>query len=229
VPVSEEDLMTVLEAGRLAPSAKNWQPWNFVLVSDRDQLRELTGVWQGAWHVGGAAAAIAIVAPEPPDDRWAGLLQYDLGHATMLMMLAAADLGIGTCHSSVQDQELARKILGFPEDHFLAYLLSLGYPADGPLQPLKRLNRRPFDEVVHRGRWERSRVRRRSPTRPRERGCEPTSGSLARMPPRFDSGGRGGDSRCPSFAHGGPAAALDQDADELLLVLDRAVRILDCS
>ena len=80
------------------------------------------GVWQGAWHVGGAAAAIAIVAPNPPDDRWAGLLQYDLGHATMLMMLAAADLGIGTCHSSVQDQELARKILGFPEDYFLAYL-----------------------------------------------------------------------------------------------------------
>jgi nitroreductase len=152
-PVSEDDLTTILEAGRLAPSAKNWQPWNFVLVTDREQLRELTGVWQGAWHVGRAAAAIAIVAPKPPDDRWAGLLQYDLGHATMLMMLAAADLGIGTCHSSVQDQELARKILGFPEDHLLAYLLSLGYPADGPLRPLKRLNRRPFDEVVHRGRW----------------------------------------------------------------------------
>jgi nitroreductase len=80
-------------------------------------------------------------------------LQYDLGHATMLMMLAAADLGVGTCHSSVEDQELARKILGFPEDRFLAYILSLGYPADGPLRPLQRLNRRPFDEVVHRGRW----------------------------------------------------------------------------
>jgi nitroreductase len=152
-PVSEEDLAKVLEAGRLAPSAKNWQPWDFVLVTDRDQLRDLTGVWQGAWHVGGAAAAIAIVAPNPPDDRWAGLLQYDLGHATMLMMLAAADLGIGTCHSSVQDQELARKILAFPDDHFLAYLVSLGYPADGPLRPLERLNRRPFDEVVHRGSW----------------------------------------------------------------------------
>ncbi len=122
--VSEEDLATILEAGRLAPSAKNWQPWDFVLVTDRDQLRDLTGVWQGAWHVGGAAAAIAIVAPNPPDDRWAGLLQYDLGHATMLMMLAAADLGIGTCHSSVQDQELARKILGFP---------------DGPLPRVPRL------------------------------------------------------------------------------------------
>src|SRR5262249_43055761 len=130
-PVSADDLATILEAGRLGPSAKNWQPWDFVLVTDRDQLQALTGVWQGAWHVAGAQAAIAIVAPQPEDDRWAGLLQYDLGHATMLMMLAAADLGIGTCHSSVQDQELAREILGFPEEYFLAYLLSLGYPADG--------------------------------------------------------------------------------------------------
>jgi nitroreductase len=152
-PVSEADLMTILEAGRIAPSAKNWQPWNFVVVTDREQLQELTGVWQGAWHVGGAAAVIGLVAASPPDDRWAGLLQYDLGHATMLMMIAAADIGIGSCHSSVQDQELARKVLGFPEDHFLAYLLSVGYPADGPLRPLKQLNRRPLDELVHRGRW----------------------------------------------------------------------------
>jgi nitroreductase len=43
--------------------------------------------------------------------------------------------------------------LDLPEDHFLAYILSLGYPADGPLRPLRRLNRRPFDEVVHRDRW----------------------------------------------------------------------------
>ena len=150
--MSEEDLATVLEAGRLAPSAKNWQPWDFVLVTDRDQLRDLTGVWQGAWHVGGAAAAIAIVAPNPPDDRWAGLLQYDLGHATMLMMLAAADLGIGTCHSSVQDQELARKILASRTITSLHILLAR-LPGRRPLRPLERLNRRPFDEVVHRGSW----------------------------------------------------------------------------
>jgi nitroreductase len=152
-PLTEDDLAKILEAGRLAPSAKNWQPWDFVLVTDRHELRDLTGVWRGAWHVGAAAAAIALVAPSPSDDRWAELLQYDLGHATMLMMLAAADLGIGSCHSSVQDQDLARTILGLPEDRFLAYLVSLGYPVDGPLRPLTRLNRRPYDEVVHRDRW----------------------------------------------------------------------------
>ena len=152
-PIPRADLERVLEAGRRAPSASNWQPWNFVVVTDRDQLRELTGVWQGAWHVGGAAAAIGIVAPNPPDDRWAGLLQYDLGHATMLMMLAAADLGIGSGHSSIGDQDAARRILGFPQGYTAAYMIGLGYPSDRPLTPLVKPDRRPFDEVVHRGTW----------------------------------------------------------------------------
>ena len=62
-PVPDEALDRILEAGRRAPSAGNWQPWDFVLVTDRAQLVELAKVWQGARHVAGAAAAIAIVAP----------------------------------------------------------------------------------------------------------------------------------------------------------------------
>src|SRR3954463_5294410 len=113
-PIAEADLDRILGAGRLAPSAKNWQPWDFVVVTDRDRLRELANVWVGAGHVAGAAAAIALIAPEPDDDRGRGLLQYDLGHATMLIMLAAAELGIGTGHASVEDQQLARRVLGPP-------------------------------------------------------------------------------------------------------------------
>ena len=71
----------------------------------------------------------------------------------MIMMLAAADLGIGSAHSAVGDQDLARQLLGLPADRTCAYLISLGYPADRPLAPIKRPNRRPFDELVHRGRW----------------------------------------------------------------------------
>jgi nitroreductase len=71
----------------------------------------------------------------------------------MAMLIAAADLGIGTGHSAVEDQGLAREVLGFPEDRYAAYLIDLGYPADRPLKPIKRPTRRPFDEVVHRGRW----------------------------------------------------------------------------
>ena len=152
-PVPPEHLDRILEAGRRSPSANNWQPWDFVVVTDRDRLIQLAKVWRGAGHVAGSAATIAVVASVPTDDRDRDLLQFDLGQATMSMMIAAADLGIGTGHASVVDQDLARSLLGFPDGRFCAYLIALGYPADRPLSPIQRLNRRPFDEVVHRERW----------------------------------------------------------------------------
>ena len=107
----------------------------------------------GAGHVAHAAAAIALIAPVPQDDRERRLIQYDLGQATMSIMLAAAGLGIGTAHAGVGDQDMARSLLGFPDDKFCAYLISLGYPADRPLTPIKHPDRRPFDQVVHRDHW----------------------------------------------------------------------------
>ena len=71
----------------------------------------------------------------------------------MSMELAAADLGIGSSHAGVADMALARRVLGFPEDRDWAILMSLGYPAGRPLTPVRNPQRRPFDEVVHRGRW----------------------------------------------------------------------------
>ena len=71
----------------------------------------------------------------------------------MAMTLAATDLGIGSCHAGVADLGLARELLGFPADRDWAFLISLGYPADRPLVPIRRPDRRPFSEVVHRGRW----------------------------------------------------------------------------
>ncbi|MCW2565636.1 MAG: hypothetical protein QOD59_4455 [Mycobacterium sp.] len=69
------------------------------------------------------------------------------------MTVAATDLGIGTGHSSVGDQEKARAILGVPDDHIVSYLLGIGYPADRALKPIAKPDRRPFADVVHRGRW----------------------------------------------------------------------------
>jgi nitroreductase len=71
----------------------------------------------------------------------------------MSLMLAAADLGIGSGHAAVADQDLARRVLGFPEDRYAAYLIDLGYPDDRPLKPIRNPNRLPFDEVVHWERW----------------------------------------------------------------------------
>jgi nitroreductase len=151
-PLDDADLDRILEAGRRSPSSRNWQPWDFVVVTDREQLAELATVWQGAGHVAGSAATVAIVAPIVEEAR-RQTEYFDLGQAVMSMMIAAADLGIGSGHSAVADQDLARRILGLPEDRICAHLVPLGYPAERPLAPLRRPDRRPFDEVVHRGRW----------------------------------------------------------------------------
>ena len=65
--IADEDLDRIAEAGWRAPSAKNRQPWDFVLVTERNELQELSTVWRGAGHIAAAAAAIAIVAPVPPE------------------------------------------------------------------------------------------------------------------------------------------------------------------
>src|SRR5579859_2256945 len=124
-PVPDADLDRIAEAGWRAPSASNRQHWNFIIVTDRDQLKALSTVWQGARHIAAAAAAIALVIPQPADERMKVVDQYDLGQATYAIMLAATDLGIGTAHSAVDDQDRAREILGVPSDHDVAYLIGV--------------------------------------------------------------------------------------------------------
>jgi len=151
--VAAADLDRILEAGRRTPSAGNQQAWDFVVCTDREQLAQLARVWRAARHVAGSAATIALVAPKSGDAQMRDLIQFDLGQATMSIMLEAADLGIGSAHAGVHDQELARRVLGFPEDRFCALLISLGTPADRPLTPIDRPDRRPFNDVVHLGHW----------------------------------------------------------------------------
>ena len=152
-PIADDDLTRILEAARRTPSSMNQQAWDFILCTDRDQLGELAKVWRGAGHVARSAATVALVAPLSDDGGVRESIQYDLGQATMSIMLAAADLGIGSAHAAVTDQDLARSILGFPEEKFCAWMIAFGYPSDRPLTPIKRPTRRPFDDVVHRDRW----------------------------------------------------------------------------
>lgn len=152
-PIAAADLDRILEAGRRAPSSRNRQPCDFVVVTERDRLRELAGVWRGAAHVGRSAATIAVVVPLEEEDWRLESVHVDLGQTVISMMVAAADLGIGSGHAYVNDRELARRILGHPEDRVCPLMVPLGYPAERPLVPLRRPDRRPFDEVVHRERW----------------------------------------------------------------------------
>lgn len=151
--IPEDQLDRILESARLTPSSMNQQAWDFVVVTDRDRLRDLAQVWRYGAHIAGSAATIALVVPASEDPEERETFQYDLGQVTMSIMLAATDLGIGSCHAAVGDQARARDILGLPEDRECAMLVALGYPADRPLTPMTHPNRRAFDDVVHRERW----------------------------------------------------------------------------
>ncbi len=152
-PVSADHMDQILEAGRRSPSSRNWQPWDFIVVTRPGALADLARVSPSAGYVAGATAAIALIAHTPEGERVRDRTYYDLGQATMSIMVAAADLGIGTGHASVADQVLARKLLGFPGDRFCPFLIALGYPAGRPLAPVVRPDRHPFEDVVHREHW----------------------------------------------------------------------------
>lgn len=151
--IDEADLERILEAGRRAPSSRNWQPWDFVVVSERAQLVELAKVWRKGAHVADSAVTVALIGPVLDDEMQQGWLQFDCGQAMMSMLIEAADLGIGSGHSAVQDQDLLRSLLGVPEDRFGIALMPLGYPRERELAPIREPDRRPLGDVVHRERW----------------------------------------------------------------------------
>lgn len=153
-PIAEADLERILEAGRRAPSSKNDQPWEFVVITDPQRLRRLADVGQYAGHLSGATVAIAFVTADAEPRRLAYDL-YDLGHATQSMLLVATELGIGSCHAAVWDEDLARQLLKLPDGRRCDYLVSLGHPArDGLLDtPRRRVPRRPLADLVHHEEW----------------------------------------------------------------------------
>jgi nitroreductase len=152
-PIPSDYLERILEAAWRSPSSMNEQPWDFVICTNGQTLRQLAETWRYAQHVARSAATVALLAPVPTDQETRDWILYDMGQATMSMMLAAADLGIGSSHAAVDDQALARQILGSPEDRFCVGLVAFGYPADRPLLPIAYPSRRPLNEVVHRERW----------------------------------------------------------------------------
>lgn len=154
-PLDPEHLRAILDAGRRASSSKNTQRWAFIEITDRDHLRELAHVGAYAGHLAGAAAAVALVTPDPRVPGASTSLLWDLGLASQNMILTAWSLGIGSCPATVYDHDLARRLLDLPDGMACLHLLSFGYPADPSdlTRPLRPGGRRPLAEIVHRERW----------------------------------------------------------------------------
>lgn len=154
-PLAAEDLDAIIRSGRRAGSSKNQQRWAFVVITERDRLRALSAVGAFAGHLAGAAAAIALVTPDPRAPGAPLSILWDLGLASQNMILTAWGRGVGSCPATVYDQALVRELLELPAGMACEYLLSFGYPADPTdlTRPLRSGGRRELDDIVHRERW----------------------------------------------------------------------------
>ncbi|NLB65900.1 MAG: nitroreductase [Lentisphaerae bacterium] len=152
--VPEELLQQVLEAGRLAPSAVNKQPWRFVVVREEMNRRALGAAYAREWFW---KAPVIIVVCVLPDEAWRRSFDgqnYALVDGALAMdhmQLAAAELGLGTCWIGAFDPEAVRTILGLPDGVKVVGMTPLGYPDVEP-NPRPR-SRRPLGETVLKERW----------------------------------------------------------------------------
>lgn len=153
-PIAEEDLERILNAARRTGSSKNDQHWAFIVLRDRDHLRELAAVGHYAGHLADATAAIAIVTPNATGHNNNSVM-WDAGRASQNMVLAAWDLGIGSVPATVYDHALASRLLGLPDDRRCDFLLSFGHPADPAklTAPNRAGGRLTLSDLVHEERW----------------------------------------------------------------------------
>ena len=151
-PLPSEAVETILTAGRRAQSAKNMQPWHFISIQDRSTLRDLSKLGNWAGHLAGAALGVAIITPHP-DTRFS--VMFDAGQSAAYMQLAAWELGIGSCLATIYEPDVARQLLGFPDDMHIRIAISFGYPLDPEVitKPPSKGGRKPKDETIHKERW----------------------------------------------------------------------------
>jgi nitroreductase len=146
-PVPAEVIERILQAGRLAGSARNRQPWRFLVVESRDRRVRLAEAVYAPENVLGAQLVVAI----------AGKGGLDTGRCMQNMMLAAWNDGVASCPNGIADADAAAKTLGLGEDEALATVLSFGYPAHGRTgesrtaeEWIARADRKPLVGIVER-------------------------------------------------------------------------------
>jgi len=151
-PISEDDLIKILNAGRWSGSSKNIQPWHFVVLRQRERLIALSQCGQFAGHLAGATVGVALVTGDWRE-RWP--VAFDLGRAAQNMMLVAHEMGIGSVMANIYEIEQARALLGLPPELMCYAAISFGYPADPTelQRPPRAGGKRPLADVVHWEHW----------------------------------------------------------------------------
>jgi nitroreductase len=149
--IPPDDLDRIVAAAALAPSSMNEQRWAFVVCRDKESLEELSHAGDYADHVAGAAAAIAFLTPRVEEISERESIAFDLGQAVENAMLAAWELGIGSCHASVYDEPRVRELLAYPPEMTCDLVVSFGYPADPAslAPPGSRGGRKPLPDLRH--------------------------------------------------------------------------------
>src|SRR5215218_787722 len=147
IPIEVRD--RILDAGRIAGSARNRQPWRFVVLDSRDLVEQVAETVYAPRNLLGARLVVVIVVQGNPG--------FDAGRAAQNMMLAAWNDGVTSCPNGMPDAGKAAEVLGLGEDEHVLNVISFGYPArernpeERPVEEwLSRAKRKPFDELVER-------------------------------------------------------------------------------
>jgi nitroreductase len=150
-PVEEEKLRKVLDAARLAPTAANRQPFRFIVIKTEGKEAELKRIYRADWF---SQAPLVICACALPGEAWIrsdGKAYYDVDTTIAMdhLILAAANLGLGTCWIAAFDAAATKEVLGLPDDVIPVVLTPLGYPADKP----KAKHRKSLADLVKYEKW----------------------------------------------------------------------------
>ena len=152
--VPDELLQTVLEAGRLAPSACNKQPWRFIVVRSETVRRALGAAYAREWFWKAPLVIAVCILPKEAWTRSHDGKNYAMADGALAMdhlQLAAAELGLGTCWIAAFDPAAAREILGLPDGVEIVGMTPLGF-SDVEANP-RVSSRRPLGETVMKERW----------------------------------------------------------------------------
>ena len=150
-PVPREVVDDILEVARWSGSAGNVQPWEILVVRDRDTLRALASFEGYAGHLAGAPLGIVLVMAGERRERET----YDEGRLAERIMLAAHAHGVGSSIGWIvgSGRDAARDLLGIPEAMMVRTAISLGYPEARRSRPGRSQARKPLGDIVHEERY----------------------------------------------------------------------------